>query len=213
MCGRYTLTYSDLGAVAELLGAILDESAAELHRPRFNVAPTNRVVIARSGEAPSLVPAIWGSRFGPRFVINLRAESAASRLRDTDDGGRCIVPADGFYEWHGEKAARRPVWFHAEDGAPLFMAGLVKEAESGPPTFVVLTQPAEPPVAAIHDRMPVIFDAEHARRWLARAPKAVRGSAVELVATPVSQHVNAAANDDPECIEPDVQARRQRSLP
>lgn len=203
MCGRYTLTYSDLGQVAELLGAILEPTAAELHRPRYNIAPSNACIVARPDEDhPVLVPALWGLRLSGRFVINVRAESAPARFRDEHARGRCVIPADGFYEWSGEKGHKKPVWFHDPEGRPLFLAGLLQEQPSAPPAFAVLTAPARAPVDAIHDRMPVLFSADGARRWLAEAPRVVHPDAVPLVATEVSPRVNAAAHDDPACIEP-----------
>lgn len=203
MCGRYTLTYSDLGQVAELLGAVLEPTAAELHRPRYNVAPSSACIIARPDDAhPVLVPALWGLRLSGRFVINVRSESAAARFRDTYARGRCIVPADGFYEWSGEKGHKRPVWFHDPDGRPLLMAGLLQEQPSAPPAFAVLTTSSRPPVDAIHDRMPVLLSPEGARRWLSAAPRVVHADAVPLVGTEVSPRVNATAHDDPSCIEP-----------
>lgn len=213
MCGRYTLTYSDLDRVAALLGAILDDAAVEIHRPRYNVAPATACVIARPrGEALALVPALWGLRLTDRFVINVRAETAGLRMRHAYEAGRAIVPADGFYEWHGERAERRPVWFHAPDGSPLLMAALLEEQPSAPPAFVLLTTRSRPPVDAIHDRMPVLFTPEGAKRWLERAPRAVWPDAVPLAATPVSSRVNAIAHDDPACIAQDDAPKKQLDL-
>lgn len=216
MCGRYTLTYADLGEVAELLGAILERPALELHRPRYNVAPTNACVIAvgpaEPGGPPSLVPALWGMRHGGRLIINLRGETASSRVPEAYAGGRALVPADGFFEWHGERDERRPVWFHAPDRRPLFMAALLEKQPSGPPAFAVLTTASRPPVAAIHDRMPVLLGAEGAHRWLRRAPSVVRADEVALIGTEVSSRVNSVAHDDPECIEPFTEPPRQLDL-
>jgi putative SOS response-associated peptidase YedK len=204
MCGRYTLTYADLGAVAELLGALVDESAVQLYRPRFNIAPTNAAIIAcPGGGQPILVPALWGLRHGGRLVINARAESAAARFGGSWEHARCVVPADGFFEWRGEAHAREPIWFHGEGGAPLLMAAIYEEQPSAPPVFAILTGPARAPVNAVHDRMPVLLTADSARRWLARAPAgAIRGDDVPLVAKPVSPRVNSVANDDPGCLDP-----------
>jgi putative SOS response-associated peptidase YedK len=209
MCGRYTLTYGDLGAVADLLGALLDPAAIALHHPRFNVAPTNACVIAVPGEAqPALVPAVWGLKLAGRFVINLRSETSAGRVRALR--ARAVVPADGFYEWRGEKAHRQPVWFHDPAGQPLFMAGVLHEdAGGGPPAFAVLTAAARAPVAALHDRMPVLFSAASARLFLT-TPGELSGDAVALVATEVSPRVNAVAHDDPACLEPPPRAGQLR---
>jgi putative SOS response-associated peptidase YedK len=209
MCGRYSLTYADLGAVVAELGALLDPAAAELYRPRYNVAPTNTVVIGRAGPdgetRPVLVPGVWGLHRGPRLIINVRSENAAARFPAAYRSGRCVVPADGFFEWTGEKKDRRATWFHAPDGAPLFMAGLLDEHAStgAPPTFAVLTTAARPPVAAVHDRMPVLLSRDAALDWLrGDAPRLVPLEAVPLAARAVGAHVNAAANDDPACLLP-----------
>jgi putative SOS response-associated peptidase YedK len=215
MCGRYTLTYADLGAVADLLGALLDESAVHLHRPRFNIAPTHACIIARPGEAqPSLVPALWGLRHNGRLIINARSESAPARFRESWEHGRCVVPADGFYEWRGEAHAREPIWFHAEDGKPLLLAAIYEQQPSAPPVFAILTGPARPPVAEVHDRMPILLGPDAARRWLSRAPFGViHPDAVPLVATPVSSRVNSVTHDDPACLDPPAPpAPRQLSL-
>jgi putative SOS response-associated peptidase YedK len=203
MCGRYTLTYADLGEVADLLGAIIDPTSAELYRPRYNVAPSSACIVARPTDgAPSLVPALWGLRLPGRLAINARSETAATRFRKAWQHGRCVVPADGFYEWRGERGDRRPVWFHDPDGRPLLMAGLLEEQPSAPPMFAILTAPARAPVAGVHDRMPVLLTAASARRWLAEMPEMVTSEDVPLVGTDVSPRVNAVAYDDRACIAP-----------
>ena len=231
MCGRYTLTYGDLGAVVAELDALLDPSATELYRPRFNIAPTNTAIIARPGPGhdggdsgrPALVPAVWGLHRDHRLFINARSESASTRFPAAYRSGRCVVPADGFYEWTshvggdpqtpgpaGERRERRPLWFHAppapaNDGAAtlILMAGLFEEGPGGRPAFVVLTTAARPPVAAVHDRMPVLLSREGARRWiLGPAPRAVVPDDVPLMGRAVSARVNAVAHDDPACLAP-----------
>jgi len=216
MCGRYTLTSTDLAAVAAELDAVLDDAAARLHRPRFNVAPTNAAVIARPGtDRPLLIPAAWGLRRDQRLIINVRSENAAARFPAAYQHGRCVVPADGFYEWTGERSDRRPIWFHPEGGSQtLWMAGLFEEraarspAEGGAepealPVFAVLTTAARPPVAAIHDRMPVLLSREGARRWLlGKPPRVLVPDEIPLAARAVSPRVNATVHDDPACLEP-----------
>src|SRR5262249_58454813 len=104
MCGRYTLSYENLGDVAAELEALLDPAAAELYRPRYNIAPTNACVIARAqGDRPALVPAAWGLTRERRLLINLRSENAPRSFAAAYQHGRCVVPADGFYEWTGHK--------------------------------------------------------------------------------------------------------------
>ncbi len=216
MCGRYTLSYEDLGAVVEALDAILDPAAAQLYRPRFNIAPSNTcVVAARGGEADDraiLAPAIWGIKRDDRLIINVRSENVATRFQRAFARHRCVVPADGFYEWTGEKGHRKPLWFHAPDHGPLFMAGILDVRPDAPPTFAVLTAAARPPVREIHDRMPVLLPRDAARRYLAEAPRAVNGGEVPLIARAVSPRVNAVAHDDPSCIAPDTGGQKQLGL-
>jgi putative SOS response-associated peptidase YedK len=205
MCGRYTLTYSDLGKVVAELDALLDPAAAELYRPRWNIAPTQATIVARPrGDRPALVPARWGLHRDGRLIINARSESASSRFAAAYRRDRCVVPADGFYEWTGEKSERHPLWFHAASGAPLLMAGLFEEGPAGaPPSFLVLTTASRPPVAAIHDRMPVLLTPESARLWIVGPPpRGVVGDDVALVSQPVSPRVNGVAHDDPSCLAP-----------
>jgi putative SOS response-associated peptidase YedK len=205
VCGRYTLSYSDLGDVAAELDAILDPAAAELYRPRYNVAPTDAMVIATRGEGdrPLLVPAVWGLHRDKRLVINVKSESARARPSSAERHALCIVPADGFYEWMGDKGDRRPLWFHAPGHAPLWMAGVVDQLPGEPRTFAVLTGPARAPVAAIHDRMPILLTPEHARQLLfANPPRVLVPDEVPLEALAVSNRCNAVANDDPSCLEP-----------
>jgi putative SOS response-associated peptidase YedK len=217
MCGRYTLTYPDLGEVVAALDALLDPAAVELYRPRYNIAPTSTCVIARGPQRvaerdrPALVPASWGLTRDRRLITNARAENAPARFKAAYQHGRCVVPADGFYEWTGPKNDRRPIWFHAGEGnGPLLMAGLVEDRGEGLPAFTVLTTGARPPVREIHDRMPVLLSRESARTWLlGEPPGAIRPDEVPLAGRPVSQRVNSAAHDDPACLDPPVEPAKK----
>jgi putative SOS response-associated peptidase YedK len=207
MCGRYTLSFQSLDGVLRELGAILDPAAAELYRPRWNIAPTNATVIARLGGdgVPIVVPALWGLRRNARLLINLRSEQVGARFASAWRDGRCVVPADGFYEWTGEEQGRRPVWFHAPDDRPLFMAGVLEpSASGGPPSFAVLTRDARSPVAAVHDRMAVLLSSEGARRYLAPsfAGHMLVPQEVPLESRAVSTRASSVANDDAACIAP-----------
>jgi putative SOS response-associated peptidase YedK len=194
MCGRYTLSRTTLGEVIKELHADLDPSAEQLQLPRYNIGPGQTCVIARANEeAPLLTASTWGLRLGPRKVINLRAETAGRR-RDLQ---RCVVPADGFFEWTGEKGHKRPIWFHRPDSELIFFAGLADDAG----TFAIVTDSASGPVLEIHDRAPVMFTGAAARTWLGKGgpPK---GKAVELVGVEVSPRANAVRNDDASLLEP-----------
>jgi len=116
--------------------------------------------------------------------------------------GRCLVPADGFYEWQGGRGERRPLWFHDPAGQILSFAGLAAERD-GELAFVILTTAADGIVAEVHDRMPAVLAAEAAQAWLSRGDAALLAPAPDgFVARPVSTKVNVVANDGPELLEP-----------
>lgn len=207
MCGRISLGASSVGDVAAHFDASFAPEDAALYRPRFNLAPTQRhFVVQRESEARRLAPATWGfpSTTG-RFLINARIESAHSRpaFRDAWKERRCIVPADGFYEWTGRARERRPIRFHPPEGL-LALAGLYQPParEGEPPRFVVLTTAANEDVAPVHDRMPVLLSPEEIGPWLACEHEPGPIPPGSLLATPVSPRVNSVRNDDPSLIEP-----------
>ena len=169
MCGRYTLT-SSAGDIGDRFGARLPGLASG----RYNVAPTEVIAIVaadRPGERRAHavrwgIEPPWG-RGGP--LINARSETAASRHPFAGlfnkRGSRCLIPADGFYEWmraEDRREPRRPFRFTLTDGKPFAFAGLW-DGEAA----TILTTEANQLVAHLHDRMPVILDDQRAERaWL-----------------------------------------------
>src|SRR5687768_14937852 len=133
MCGRFTLSTADERAIEEELG-VLRGSLPSTYRPRFNIAPTDEHFIVRQRyEDREVVPAKFGlinhwSEPGRKVAgqINARAEGIDKRpaFRGAFRRGRCIVPADGFFEWTGPKDDRRPLWFHRPNGRLVLLAGL-----------------------------------------------------------------------------------------
>lgn len=224
MCGRFTLTIEDRELIAALLGVPLSD-VDDSWQPRWNVAPMQEHWIVRpagGGEDRELARATWGlvnawdrDRNGAARQINARSESLQERpaYRDAFRAARCIVPADGFYEWTGERQSRRPFWFHRPDDGLVLFAGLFAEAQlpgevRPTTTFTIVTTPASGAVSQIHDRMPAILeDDQAADDWLARgqSPERLRellrpASPDTLVARAVSRRVNAVAVDDPACL-------------
>src|SRR5260221_2756493 len=134
MCGRFTLTRRDLSSLASSLEAELGGADGIEYRPRYNIAPTDQHWIVRQKqEQRELRPAKWGlvnswakDAKGAFRQINARSESALTgrAFRDAFLERRCVVPADGFFEWVGEKQARRPIWFHPPTDDLLLFAGL-----------------------------------------------------------------------------------------
>lgn len=228
MCGRFTLTPEQFELIADQL-SISSGEVGERHVPRWNIAPSQEHWVAigeREERVP--VPATWGlvnwwepdRRSGAKH-INVRAEGIETTRvsRDAFRTGRCIVPADGFYEWTGDAKARRPFWFHRPDEGVFAFAGLYVSArlrgeEAPTTTFAIVTTEANGLVRNIHDRMPVILpDAEAIDAWL-HAPPGGGGEPLErvksllrpveerfLVVRPVSTRVNSVRFDDPACLE------------
>jgi putative SOS response-associated peptidase YedK len=202
MCGRMTMTL-DLDDVAEQLGATFDPSLREAYKKRYNLPPTDpHVVAVRADGGRRLEPMKWGlAPPGKKIQINARAETVnkIGIFKRSFEERRCLIPADGFFEWTGAKARRRPIWFHAPPGRLLVFAGIY-DAQG----FCVLTVPANADVAPVHDRMPAILAGDQAEAWLrepdvtllAPAPKGA------LLVTPVSSRANSVANDDPGCLGP-----------
>jgi putative SOS response-associated peptidase YedK len=229
MCGRMSLTRRELTELADELGSIFDPTAAPsvVWRPRYNVAPTDPHPVMRADGGRKVAMGHWGFRGGPKqaLLINARSETIRARpaFRDAFARRRCVVPADGFYEWRKTEgaaggAARRPLWFHRPDGQLLLFAGLweppapiLTEADAqargrGLPRFVVLTTTPNALLAEVHDRMPAIFTTlEEAAAWLAAPSLELLRPAPEgfLAARPVSARVNSVRNDDPACLEPE----------
>jgi putative SOS response-associated peptidase YedK len=226
MCGRYTLATPDLGQ----LRARWPLSESLQVRRRFNVAPGDDVlaVVQRGDDAAAegmllrwgLVPH-WASSPGDvaARTINARAETVAERpaYRDAFERRRCLIVADGFFEWSGGV----PHWITREDGAPFAFAGLwaswrpkgaSREVEPLRSCSIVTTAAAGP-VRALHDRMPVILPAGDAEAvWIDPTTPADELHALlapagppALAFRPVSRNVNDARHDAPDCLDPPEQ--------
>jgi len=224
MCGRYTLT-TDVDELVEVFDAPpLD--GVDLGLPRYNIAPTQEVPVVAEGR-PGRRTALFRWGLVPRWaddpsignrMINARSETVDRRtaFRDAFRDRRCVVPADGFYEWlappEGERGPKRPYWFHRPDGRPFALAGLWERWEGTEGellSFTILTTDANEEVAPVHERMPVVLPDDRWERWLEADadPSALEelvGPAPSglLEAREVRTVVNSPANDGPECIEP-----------
>jgi putative SOS response-associated peptidase YedK len=227
MCGRFTMTVADTDLLADELGVPVPELAG--YAPHYNIAPTQEHVIVRmKAETREARFASWGlvnswAKDASRAAraINARAETVATApaFRDAFQRRRCIVPADGFYEWEGTKDARRPSWIHRPNGGLLLFAGLYESWQPAPGdwrrTFTIITTEANGPVSRIHNRMPVILDPADADRWMHRNTPAVELHALlrpapddALVLRPVSRRVNRVDQDDPGLLDEEPSAPR-----
>jgi len=217
MCGRYTLTLDQ-----EALQVALGVEGLVHPTPRYNVAPSQEApVIATNEGKPAgrrmrwgLVP-FWADdpSIGNR-LINARSETAHRKpsFRHAFRKGRCLVPADGFFEWKKAAGGKIPFWVHMESREPFAFAGL-SERWSDPEgetleTFTILTTDANEFLRPIHDRMPVILPRSQWEAWLdpGAAEEHLRSLLVpypsdSLSVKEVSRRVNSPANDDPGCLE------------
>jgi putative SOS response-associated peptidase YedK len=230
MCGRFTLTYRERQELAHELGVPVEELPASAYKPRYNIAPTDPHWIVRVRyEDREALPAKWGlvnswAKDAKRAAlqINARAETLATLppFRDAFRRRRCVVPADGFFEWTGASEARQPLWFHRPDRRLLLFAGLYETWEPTPgdrqKTFTIVTTVANSLMAPVHDRMPVLLEEDAVDAWLDPRHEdfdylkmlLVPARDGLLTATPVSPRVNSVKNDDPACLEPAPLAAR-----
>lgn len=217
MCGRYTLTKP------ELLPDLFEISEVNFP-PRFNIAPTQPAPVVRLDTAGDREGAVMRWGLIPHWMkepptgtqlINARAESLTEKpaFRDALRRRRCLVPADGFYEWRSTNGRKRPYYVRPRGLPMLAFAGLWEtfrpsedeEIES----FTIITCPANELVRPIHPRMPVILTPDDYDLWLHEgAHPEIRQRLLSpcppelLEAFPVSLRVNNPRNDSPECIQP-----------
>ena len=220
MCGRYTLAKSQQ-ELSERFG--IRQTFLDL-KPRYNIAPAQRVpVIIRSGPENimescrwGLVPA-WAKEIKTaKLLINARAETLLekSSFKTAVRAHRCLVPADGFYDWKTAGSLKRPYFIHRVDRAVFAFAGIFTERKNElgelTRTFSIITVQANKIMSALHERMPVILPAEAEALWLDPAFKnqanilsLLRPCTDELITMhEVSARVNSVKNDNAELIEP-----------
>lgn len=215
MCGRYSLTHVE--SLAELYN--LRESDL---RPNYNVSPTHFVPVVFDESPDALSSAKWGlipswakdAKIGSSLV-NARAETVATKpsFRSAFKKRRCLIPADGFYEWKRISKTKVPYRIVVGDGELFFFAGLWEtwNPPEGEPirSCTIITCAPNELVAPIHDRMPIILPPERRDSWLAResSPDAISlmlapYSADRMNAYPVDSRVNSASNNDATLIMP-----------
>jgi len=226
MCGRYTLALP-LGELVEVFE--VEPMALDAWPPRFNIAPTQSapMVLADSSGGRRMGLMRWGlvpswaddPSMGNR-MINARSETAAEKpaFRSAFRSRRCLIPADGFYEWRKPstgKGPKTPFHIRPKRGGVMAMAGLWERwqprEDEGEPllTYTILTRDAASWLRPLHHRMPVILPPELWSDWLDPASGSGQLSSVldasndpQLEAREVSTSVNRPANDGPECVRP-----------
>ncbi len=217
MCGRFAL-----GLSPDDLTAFFGLVEAPEYGPRYNIPPSTSILSIRAAEGVrradplrwGLVPH-WAKEVKTGYaLINARAETLATKpaFRDAFRRRRCLIPAEGFYEWQAQAggAGKQPYFVSRTDGAPMAFAGLWERWRSpqGEPleSCVIIVTAANALIQPIHDRMPVLLDPEDFGRWLDPTNQdvdALKGllrsyPPERLQAWPVSRRVNNPRNDDPD---------------
>lgn len=216
MCARYNLRSSP-EALAEYFQSAPPDPPVTLPLPNFNVAPTQQAPVVLDGPCRfevmrwGLIP-FWAKdhRIGRR-TINARAETVASKpsFRAAFRRRRCLVPADGFYEWTGPRGKRQPHNIHRSDGYPLALAGLWETHDEFGPTFTIITTSPNAYMSTIHNRMPVVLEPDDWTAWLsaddedtAWRTSLLRPAADDiLMGYPVSPAVNSVRNNGPHLLQ------------
>jgi putative SOS response-associated peptidase YedK len=221
MCGRFTLTDPDADIAQQF-----DLPAMPDLEPRYNIAPTQPVVAVRvpePGAVRELAVFTWGlipswakePKMGAR-MINARSETAAEKpsFRAAFKRRRCLVIADGFYEWQKVDGGKQPQFIHMADRRPFGIAGLWEHWEGDEGSVIesctLLTTEPNDLLRPIHNRMPVILKPEDYDLWLdpevqqreRLQPLLTAYDGTEMNHYPVSRFVNSPRNDGPDCIEP-----------
>jgi putative SOS response-associated peptidase YedK len=219
MCGRFTLTTTAQPKLRRRFD--LDESLQLEEEPRFNIAPTDPVLAIRERDdgGRDAGRLRWGLMAGReagahKSLINARAETLDTKpaFRESFRERRCLVPADGFYEWRTDDRGKQPLWINRVDDELFAFAGIWAEApgRNGTPVVscaIVTCEPNEL-MRPIHDRMPVILDPDAERGWLSGSaePEDLLGllrpaPADALQVREVTDAVNSVRNDGPGLLE------------
>jgi putative SOS response-associated peptidase YedK len=220
MCGRFTLTKTPQ-ALDHLFPSLFDSVEVP---PQYNVAPSQNVLAVRlrpGNSEPEAVRLRWGlipawaddPKIGYR-MINARAETARDKpaFRSAFKSRHCLILADGFYEWQKCGKQKQPYHIRFRDGRPFGFAGLWERWHHEGQvleTCTILTTDANEVARPVHDRMPVILTPDNFQAWLDTS-KGTDGasellrpcSADDMIAVPVSTHVNNPRNNDAACLEP-----------
>jgi len=221
MCGRFTLTVDP----ADLQDVFADFTFPTQFAPRYNIAPTQPVLaIPNDGKNKAdfflwgLIPSWSKDPAIANKLINARGETVAEKpsFRGSFKYKRCLIPADGFYEWKAQvgQKTKTPYFIHMKDRKPFAFAGLWDEWHSPDGntlrTCTIITTAPNELMSTLHNRMPVILDKTNFEAWLNPMPQTPDNlihliqpfPADRMSAYPVSTLVNAPGNDRPECVLP-----------
>ena len=222
MCGRYRLSRRKQ-IIAEHFEVLPDDDD---WTPRYNIAPTQRVLVIRQHPKEpcrdlslvrwGLIPSCAKEASGAAGMINARSESATTKpaFRDALKSRRCLIPADGFYEWMRAGKTKQPYCFEVDKGELFAFAGLWERWKDPNGNWIkscsILTTTPNAVTAPFHDRMPVILNPDNYDLWLdpgftdvAAVSEMLKPYDARVMRCfPVSTRINHAVNDDAECAKP-----------
>lgn len=206
MCGRYTL-HVKKKALAEAIALALPQA----YEPDYNIGPGRETlsIATRDNVTPVTTMMHWGLRTPQNFHINARIETADTtpRFRDSWQKHRCLLPANGFYEWYQDGVTKQPYYIYPKESELQYFAGLwfPSTGNEAPPSFVILTTQAQASVRDIHTRMPVILPQDAQAAWLSgeldRRDAQALVNDIALEKHTVSRRVNSVHNKDSRLIE------------
>lgn len=214
MCGRYAHRRPDAEVWTQFVPGLTAVA------PRFNISPGTGCLTVHAGQEGAVAEEMhWG--FAPRWLkdpnraqINARAETVLEKpmFRDSFKKRRCLVPADGWYEWFRDGKVRQPYFFQLEDSAPFAFAGIwtTPASDGAPATFAVMTTTPTTLAGKVHGRMPVVLPRKDWEEWLddhAQGPGRLQflcrtREDLPIETWPVSPVVNRPQHDEPDCVEP-----------
>lgn len=216
MCARISL-FAELGDLADQFR--FDPGMVEAaYQLSWNIAPTGLVLAVAVGDGERRAVLMrWGFTFqgkrsgggSSRPLFNARSETVAERsaFRGAFAQRRCLVPVNGFYEWRNGNGVKTPLWIHRSDEKPFALAGIFNGGQE--PAASVITCAPNFLMESIHNRMPVMLDAEHYDSWLdpEASPEALQSLLAprewpDITAHPVSGTVNRGDSEGPQLIAP-----------
>ena len=210
MCGRYTISKN-----REVLGSFFKAEFSQTHSPVYNASPGQDLPVILDVEPDRIVGAHWGIKpdwalHESRPLINARAEFVNRRPTFTESfrRRRCLVIADGFYEWQATPGKKQPFRIALRSGDPFAFAGIWQEVD-GKPSYVILTTEANQVTQPIHHRMPVLLEPKGTTAWLSHDLASsdllkLLGPYLDdpMIAYQVSQAVNNSKNQSADLLKP-----------
>ena len=200
MCGRYSL-FSSSKSLSEELGVPIDIELS----PSYNIGPSNSVLTVyfnQEKQNKAFTFADWGLKTPQNFHINARIETIDTlpRFRDAWAQSRCLIPANGFYEWYRDGVTKQPYYIFPKNHTPIYLGALRYSLSNESDNVVLITTESNADIKAVHDRMPLIIPIRAHKEWLKgtinKSKLIEMNSTISMEAHTVSRRVNSTLNND-----------------